>query len=61
MPRPQDEAYGLTDAEKRDLIAPIQAGKPIPDKYRGVGRSRESCEGRRRRGEPQGRIPLARL
>jgi site-specific DNA-methyltransferase (adenine-specific)/adenine-specific DNA-methyltransferase len=32
MARP--EAYDLTDAEKRDLIALIQAGKPLPEKYR---------------------------
>ena len=27
-------AYDLSDAEKRDLINLIQAGKPLPDKYR---------------------------
>ncbi len=27
-------AYDLSDAEKRDLIALIQAGKPLPEKYR---------------------------
>jgi len=27
-------AYDLSDAEKRDLIQLIQAGKPLPDKYR---------------------------
>ncbi|MBI4754599.1 MAG: site-specific DNA-methyltransferase [Betaproteobacteria bacterium] len=32
MARP--EAYDLTDAEKRDLIALIQAGKPLPEQYR---------------------------
>ena len=32
MARP--EAYDLTDAEKRDLIARIQAGKPLPEQYR---------------------------
>ena len=32
MARP--EAYDLSDAEKRDLIALIQAGKPLPEKYR---------------------------
>ena len=32
MARP--EAYDLTDAEKRDLIALIQAGKALPEKYR---------------------------
>src|SRR5438128_2382008 len=34
MARPQKEAYDLSDAEKRDLIALIQAGKPLPEKYR---------------------------
>ena len=56
MTRPQNEAYGLTDAEKRDLIALIQAGKPLPEKYRFLlfedkrevelvwnGKSREVC------------------
>ena len=46
----------MTDAEKRDLIALIQAGKPLPEKYRFVlfedkrevelvwnGKSREVC------------------
>lgn len=33
MPRP-DPTIDLTDAEKRDLIALIQAGKPLPEKYR---------------------------
>ena len=28
----------LTDAEKRDLVALIQAGKPLPEKYRFTGR-----------------------
>src|SRR6476469_9263073 len=28
------EAYDLSDAEKRDLIALIQAGKHLPEKYR---------------------------
>lgn len=32
MTRP--EAYDLSDAEKRDLIALIQAGKALPEKYR---------------------------
>ncbi|MDP2809726.1 MAG: DNA methyltransferase [Rhodocyclaceae bacterium] len=32
MARP--EAYELSDAEKRDLIALIQAGKPLPEKFR---------------------------
>lgn len=27
-------AYDLSDAEKRDLIALIQEGKPLPEKYR---------------------------
>ncbi|MFC5437482.1 DNA methyltransferase [Rhodanobacter umsongensis] len=27
-------AYDLTDAEKRDLVQLIQAGKPLPEKYR---------------------------
>ena len=27
-------AYELSDAEKRDLIGLIQAGKPLPEKYR---------------------------
>ena len=35
MPRP-DPTIDLTDAEKRDLIALIQAGKPLPEKYRFV-------------------------
>lgn len=26
-------AYDLSDAEKRDLIALIQQGKPLPEKY----------------------------
>ncbi len=35
MPRPPaTEHYELTDAEKRDLIALIQAGKPLPDRFR---------------------------
>ncbi|WP_225765588.1 DNA methyltransferase [Stenotrophomonas sp. Marseille-Q4652] len=34
MARPQKEAYDLSDAEKRDLIQLIQAGKPLPEKYR---------------------------
>ena len=33
MPRP-DPTIELTDAEKRDLITLIQAGKPLPEKYR---------------------------
>ena len=56
MSRPQNESYELTDAEKRDLIALIQAGKPLPEKYRFLlfedkrevelvwnGKSREVC------------------
>lgn len=56
MPRPQNETYELSDAEKRDLIALIQAGKPLPEKYRFLlfddkrevelvwnGKSREVC------------------
>ena len=35
MPR-ADAAIDLTDAEKRDLIALIQAGKALPEKYRFV-------------------------
>jgi site-specific DNA-methyltransferase (adenine-specific)/adenine-specific DNA-methyltransferase len=35
MPRRHDtERYDLSDAEKRDLIALIQAGKPLPERYR---------------------------
>ena len=37
MPRPASsdaEKYELSDAEKRDLIALIQAGKPLPERYR---------------------------
>ncbi|MDP1899654.1 MAG: DNA methyltransferase [Rubrivivax sp.] len=34
MSGPQSKGYELTDAEKRDLIALIQAGKPLPEKYR---------------------------
>ena len=34
MSRPIKEAYDLSDAEKRDLIALIQQGKPLPEKYR---------------------------
>ena len=56
MARIPKEAYELTDAEKRDLIALIQAGKPLPEKYRFMlfedkrevelvwnGKSREVC------------------
>lgn len=34
MKSPARAAYDLSDAEKRDLIALIQAGKPLPEKYR---------------------------
>jgi site-specific DNA-methyltransferase (adenine-specific)/adenine-specific DNA-methyltransferase len=36
MARPSldSQRYELSDAEKRDLIALIQAGKPLPEKYR---------------------------
>jgi DNA modification methylase len=34
MPRPKEEAYELSDAEKRDLIRLIEQGKPLPEKYR---------------------------
>lgn len=34
MKSPARPAYDLSDAEKRDLIALIQAGKPLPEKYR---------------------------
>jgi site-specific DNA-methyltransferase (adenine-specific)/adenine-specific DNA-methyltransferase len=56
MPRPHQEAYNLTDAEKRDLIKLINEGKPLPEKYRFIlfadkcevelvwsGKSREVC------------------
>ena len=33
MTRPIKEAYDLSDAEKRDLIALIQQGRPLPEKY----------------------------
>ena len=49
-------AYELSDAEKRDLIKLIEAGKPLPEKYRFVlfedkrevelvwnGKTREVC------------------
>ena len=36
MTRPIKEAYDLSDAEKRDLIALIQQGRPLPEKYRFV-------------------------
>ena len=34
MARTHGESYELSDAEKRDLIALIQEGKPLPEKYR---------------------------
>jgi len=38
MAKHHKEAYDLTDAEKRDLIELIQAGKPLPEKYRFIAR-----------------------
>ena len=56
MPRPHQEAYDLSDAEKRDLIKLINEGKPLPERYRFLlfedkrevelvwnGKSREVC------------------
>ena len=56
MARPPAEHYELSDAEKRDLIALIEKGKPLPEKYRFLlfadkrevelvwnGKSREVC------------------
>ncbi len=56
MARPHSDPYELTDAEKRDLVVLIQAGKPLPEKYRFIlfedkrevellwnGKSREVC------------------
>lgn len=34
MSKQPKHAYELTDAEKRDLVQLIQAGRPLPDKYR---------------------------
>lgn len=34
MSKPTKPAYQLTDAERRDLVQLIQAGRPLPDKYR---------------------------
>ena len=34
MARPPAEHYELSPAEKRDLIALIEKGKPLPEKYR---------------------------
>ncbi len=36
MSRPSKDTYDLSDAEKRDLIALIQQGKPLPEKCRFV-------------------------
>ncbi|MGD9583651.1 MAG: DNA methyltransferase [Lysobacterales bacterium] len=36
MSKPSKPAYDLTDAEKRDLIQLIQAGRALPDRYRFV-------------------------
>ena len=36
MSRLSKETYDLSDAEKRDLIALIQQGKALPEKYRFV-------------------------
>ena len=36
MARQVKKTYELTDAEQRDLIALIQQGKPLPEKYRFV-------------------------
>lgn len=33
MPRPTTEHYDLSESEKRDLIALIEKGKPLPEKY----------------------------
>jgi len=57
MPRNHhSESYDLSDAEKRDLVQLINAGKPLPEKYRFIlfadkrevelvwnGKSREVC------------------
>ncbi|MBL9149858.1 MAG: site-specific DNA-methyltransferase [Phycisphaerae bacterium] len=56
MPRPPQDAYELTDAEKRDVIKLINEGKPLPEKYRFIlfedkrevelvwaGKTREVC------------------
>jgi site-specific DNA-methyltransferase (adenine-specific)/adenine-specific DNA-methyltransferase len=34
MPRPESTHYDLTETEKRDLIKLIEAGKPLPERYR---------------------------
>ena len=36
MTKPTKPAYELSDADKRDLIQPIQADKPLPEMYRFV-------------------------
>ncbi len=36
MSKPPKPAYELTDAEQRDLIALLQQGRPLPEKYRFV-------------------------
>ncbi len=36
MTKPTKPAYELSDADKRDLIQLIQAGRPLPEKYRFV-------------------------
>lgn len=54
--QPPKPAYDLSDAEKRDLVQLIQAGKPLPEKYRFIlfedkrevelvwnGKTREVC------------------
>ena len=56
MARQTNEAYELSDAEKRDLVKLINEGKPLPEKYRFIlfedkrevelvwnGKSREVC------------------
>ncbi|EQD68652.1 adenine specific DNA-methyltransferase, partial [mine drainage metagenome] len=56
MAKPNAPAYDLTDAEKRDLTALLQQGKPLPEKYRFIlfedkrevelvwnGKTREVC------------------
>jgi len=34
MSKPPKPAYELTDAEQRDLIALLQQGRPLPERYR---------------------------
>ena len=56
MARQDKKAYELTDAEQRDLIALLQQGRPLPEKYRFIlfedkrevelvwnGKSRDVC------------------